>query len=536
MYTHNVNTILEDIIMIRRNKLSIIMWVCVILIMLMQLAISNSQNVVIATLTAVAFSTFITVSVTYFIRRQHNQIIHILKGINKKDFSMNLEESKHTYIGRFTKELNVIMENFKEQLKQQLDVSLHINDLSKHVKELADESKDTALSLANSTDVLASKGKENMVTLNDAIANVDAMVQTLNYISKSSTESVHHTNESINVAKAGIQQTIEIKEVIQHVQGLTVESVEKVKLLTTHSENVHKLLTLIDDISNQTNLLALNASIEAARAGEHGKGFSVVAEEVRHLSEETNRVSKEIEGIITELISEVKAIEAFIISQKNYIERSSDSMINTIDNLSEIDERLVASGDMITSVSNEIQGVNEKGHNLALYIDQCHGFTTEVSSQIENMVDSMQKQVEKATAIHSISGSLENEGIELREHVASEVMEGKMLKTLRDLQANYSYEELDNRVIESYIRKMGVDVLYITNLKGEVVFCNESQTIGLNLRDVDPIYKGLDHADYVVTKIKKRVEDNQLFKFMAISDEQGRIYQAGLSVKSLYKL
>lgn len=73
--------------------------------------------------------------------------------------------------------------------------------------------------------------------------------------------------------------------------------------LNNNVKNINKIIGVINGISQQTNLLALNASIEAASAGEAGKGFSVVASEIRKLSEQTKDSTHEIEkiiGIITE--------------------------------------------------------------------------------------------------------------------------------------------------------------------------------------------------------------------------------------------
>lgn len=98
-------------------------------------------------------------------------------------------------------------------------------------------------------------------------------------------------------------------------------SASQMDSLESETQDITKLVDVIDSVSDQTSLLALNASIEAARAGEHGRGFSVVATEVRNLAFRAGEATQEIEGAIERIRSQTVGVAATSRADSQEMER-----------------------------------------------------------------------------------------------------------------------------------------------------------------------------------------------------------------------
>jgi methyl-accepting chemotaxis protein len=128
-------------------------------------------------------------------------------------------------------------------------------------------------------------------------------------IAQVETNAAHSYDLALNVADAaesGMKAVRETIEAMEQIRRSVVESNAVVSRLGERSEAIGRILNVIEDIAEQTNLLALNAAILAAQAGEHGKGFSVVASEIRDLSERTQSSTRDIAALITSVQDEVR--------------------------------------------------------------------------------------------------------------------------------------------------------------------------------------------------------------------------------------
>lgn len=167
--------------------------------------------------------------------------------------------------------------------------SSSMEEMSATIKEVAHQAEE----LSTSAEQTLSATEEINSTIKDIESN----------IKESARLSEKVTSDASGFGMASIEKTIEGMERIKTTVQKTAEFIEK---LGSRSEEIGKILNVIDEVTDQTTLLALNAAILAAQAGEHGKGFSVVADEIKDLAERTSFSTQEIAELIKTVQSEVR--------------------------------------------------------------------------------------------------------------------------------------------------------------------------------------------------------------------------------------
>jgi len=226
----------------------------------------------------------------------------ILKSVEKLNIMMK-------EIVRIIGDITVLIENSatasqelgsvtEEISKRTIDLSAAIELTTSAIEQMTTNIKE----VADRTEELSSSVEEVVTAIeemNSSIKEIDA-----------------HTRESVKVSEKVVTDITSfgisaVERTSQSMQTIK-ESVENVAnyidILSKRSEEIGKILNVINDITDQTTLLALNAAILAAQAGEHGRGFSVVADEIKDLAERTSMSTHEIASIIQSLHHEVKNV------------------------------------------------------------------------------------------------------------------------------------------------------------------------------------------------------------------------------------
>ncbi|MEO6666710.1 MAG: methyl-accepting chemotaxis protein, partial [Nitrospiria bacterium] len=259
------------------------------------------------------------------------------------------------------------------------EVATNTADLTKSVEDTSSAIIEMSASIkevANHVVLLSTASGETA----SAISEINASVKEVEQNAKESAALAERvTGEASEIGMMSVTKTIASMEKISETVKKTTDVIHQ---LGQRSDQIGKILTVIDEVTKQTNLLALNAAILAAQAGEQGKGFAVVADEIKNLAERTSVSTKEIAQLIGAVQSESR--DAVVSIQDGYL-RAEEGMKMAL----EAGEALKKILESSTQSSNMARGIE-----LAT-VEQVKGIrqVTESMRQITEMVE----QISRAT-------------------------------------------------------------------------------------------------------------------------------------------
>lgn len=373
---------------------------------------TSNTVMLIVFLSAVLFSAlgyFLSVSIARPIAKLRDAFVVASSG----DLSVTVPVKSEDEIGVASNQFNVMMGEMSTLVGQIQDSCTTVQNASVSLSHIATTTNEVFNEIASSMESISSSATSQAQGMEELMENSRDLGDEIDTLDKNALA----MNElSLNVSSQS-QKGLETLKSLVSTTTLKMEKSEEIDLAVQanhkSAQEIEGILETVVSIAKQTNLLALNASIEAARAGEHGRGFTVVAEEVKKLAEESTASVEEVKTYISAIQQQSAHAVAVLEGIKSLEAEQSDLVEKTDDVFSEILKELNRLTERIASISeNSRKMARHKNQSMSMIETMSSGSeevaasTQEISSATEEGASSLEEVASLVEQMVALIGTL----------------------------------------------------------------------------------------------------------------------------------
>lgn len=325
--------------------------------------------------------------------------------ISKGDLTQEIKLKSNDELGQLGKAFNKMSNDLRDIIYRIIDSASTLGAASEELlasaQETASSTHQINISVSNISDGAAHQSK----SIEGATDVVQKLLNKINNVSKYIQDTDERTIKAAEDSNSGLNKVEEAVIKIENIQHSATEMSYAIVNLDNYSKEIGKITEVIQNISDQTNLLALNASIEAARVGEHGKGFSVVAEEIRKLAEQSNDSAGSIAILIENIKNESENVMKSMKKSREDIENGVNAVIVAGDSFRNINREI----DHVVKGTNSITKMSEEIQNDAKEITYIMENINEISQEsVSGMEEISAATAEQTSVMESVTEALKN--------------------------------------------------------------------------------------------------------------------------------
>ncbi len=305
------------------------------------------------------------------IRRSTASIIQAAEGLRDGDLRVRMQVHGADDLASIAMALNAAVEQLRGSMQ---GVNQQSQQLGGTVQALNGEARNALASV-----------EQQQAQMSQIAAAATQMAATAQSVAQSCEQAAVEANQTREIASQSNQRSNRTSQSMRQLSSRLGDSATTLQQLRTQTEQITRVVDVIKGIAEQTNLLALNAAIEAARAGEQGRGFAVVADEVRSLSQRTQNSTAEI----AETVANLHRVVGQSVTQMEEAVRQAEGDVGSV----------LAMGEDLNAIVESVQLVTDRLAQIATAAEQQAATADEVSGNIQQVDQAASALLEGAQAV-----------------------------------------------------------------------------------------------------------------------------------------
>lgn len=370
------------------------------------MTLANTITVIL--IVGIAQLLYVANSIVKPIRQAEKCIIQISEG--NLNFTIDEKTIKRDdEIGSMSGALSTLRDKLKNSIYDIQKVSEKLVSSEEVLERMVEEANVVTEQIESDVQIISNDAKKQNNDMNEVSLNIDEIGKLIGNI----VGSMQHLEETSIRMKADGDQSAEIMNSLDQSNERTNHAIERInnQVHSTYNASVriNDVVQMITAIAKQTVLLALNASIEAARAGEHGRGFSVVAEEISKLANQSSESAKEIDEIIGDLSTESGKMLDIMNEVLADVEKQKEKLVETQKNFGKLN-------DGIEDSLQEIFGIREQTKVCDVAKDEITKYIEALQKISEESVYSTNNTRKSVTGLNQNISEIESTATLLKEY------------------------------------------------------------------------------------------------------------------------
>ncbi|OIJ10226.1 hypothetical protein BKP35_14060 [Anaerobacillus arseniciselenatis] len=343
------------------------------------------------------------------------KLTYLTTKVASGDLTITADQHSKDEVGQLAINFNDMVEKVKLLLKEIHNVSGTLNHSSEELLQSSEEIKASTEQISETISQVSEGSNEITDSVLDTTQQMGVMMEALEEISTSSNDVISTSTQSKETTEKGTIYANDAAKKMEEVNITVHEATKLVQNLDKSTKEISNFVNIITNIADQTNLLALNASIEAARAGEHGKGFSVVANEVRKLANETSESSVEITKLVKQTEEESQRAVKAILKGSSAVDDATSTVREAGASFEEIAAYAEEVLEKNQKINVSVQKLNDIGNGISQQMESISAITEEASASTEEVNAASSDQAGAVTDITNDASKLSNLANELQQ-------------------------------------------------------------------------------------------------------------------------